>query len=303
MAVGATAGLTAGLVGWGAAQVIIPSMIYPSPLASYSQLSATGISLSALSLSSISSGYRFWTDNKVNIPIALGIGIPAVFSARVGSHFAKKLSGNALELFFNGFSLVLIPTHFWIQQRRAASSSVKDVHREIAEVCKSGNGLFSLTEDCKESASIKATTNNITSLERIASLTMNNKLIWQHAYFGLFSGVLSALMGVGGLPITMSYLTVSCPELHQHEIQGTAMVALIPSILMSAGSRMSAIPPSATACVAVGAFGGGLAGAKIALILSEEQLRYAFMGSLVLFGGISMRGAIRNIQRIYSKMH
>merc|ERR1719183_3140171 len=92
--VGTAAGITSGLVGWGGAQIIIPSMLYPSPLASYSQLSATGISLSSLSLSSISSGYRFWSDNQVNIPLALSIGLPAVVSARVGSHIAKKLSGN-----------------------------------------------------------------------------------------------------------------------------------------------------------------------------------------------------------------
>ena len=118
IAVGTAAGVTSGLVGWGGAQIIIPSMLYPSPLASYSQLSATGISLTSLSFSSCSSGYRFWVDNQVNIPLALSIGLPAVISARVGTHLAKKLSGDALELFFNGFSLLLIPTHLWVQRIR-----------------------------------------------------------------------------------------------------------------------------------------------------------------------------------------
>jgi len=97
-----------------------------------------------------------------------------------------------------------------------------------------------------------------------------------------------------------SYLTISTDLLH-HEVQGTAVVALIPAILMSAGSRISVIPKTTTACVAVGAFGGGLLGAKVALGLSEEKLRYLFMGSLCLFGGINMAGAARNILTFISK--
>lgn len=315
-AVGFAAGSTAGLVGWGAAQLIIPAMIHPNALASYSQLSATGISLSALSVSSISSGYKFWTDDQVNVPIALCIGLPAVFSARVGSHIAKRLSGNALELVFNGFSLVLIPTHFWIQQRRStdgaatatdACSSLEKAkemeNRPDTDGCEfSTPQRAGVLHSEKESANSTSIIDSTTSFERQITNTLSNPLIMQHASFGFFSGILSALMGVGGLPITMSYLTVSCRELRQHEIQGTAVVALMPSILTSAASRMSVIPPTATACVAAGSFCGGLAGARIALSLSEEQLRYAFMGSLVLFGGLSMRGAVRNITQIYSKM-
>ena len=94
-----------------------------------------------------------------------------------------------------------------------------------------------------------------------------------------------------------SYLTIST-DLPHHEVQGTAVMALIPAILMSAGSRMKVIPKTTTACVAIGAFGGGLLGAKVALGLSEEKLRYLFMGSLCLFGGINMAGAARNMTRI-----
>jgi uncharacterized membrane protein YfcA len=53
--------------------------------------------------------------------------------------------------------------------------------------------------------------------------------------------------------------------------------------------------------VAGGAFGGGLFGAKVALDLPEKKLRYLFMGSLCLFGGINMFRAAGNIQRICSK--
>lgn len=312
MAVGTAAGVTSGLVGWGGAQVTIPSMSHPGLLASYSQLAATGISLTSLSLSSVSSGYRFWMDGRVDVPLALGIGLPALASARVGSQIAKRLSGNALQLFFNGFSLLLIPTHFWIQQQRSSNSSkCVDTNSVTGDQGKDAppgqleSDTSRLSAKRREPAIESRADCNTDDLDfrqpkNVVAAIQSNPLIFRHASFGLFSGVLSSLMGVGGLPLTISYLTVST-ELSHHEIQGTAVVALLPSILMSAASRMSVVPPSTAACVAAGAFGGGLVGAKLALSLSEEQLRYLFMGSLCLFGGINMAGAVRNIRQICSK--
>jgi len=204
--IGTAAGITSGLVGWGGAQIIIPSMLYPSPLASYSQLSATGISLSSLSLSSISSGYRFWSDNQVNIPLALSIGLPAVVSARIGSHIAKKSSGNALELFFNGFSLLLIPTHLWIQKIRSERDGldVVDIDIEKEDTINRSRIDDSTTSSRRlvnDTASIQATSNS--SITNITEAVKNNPLLLQHASFGTFSGILSSLMGVGGLPLTM----------------------------------------------------------------------------------------------------
>lgn len=72
------------------AQVIIPSKTYPGALANYSQLAATGISLSSNSMSTNSSGYKFWQDERANIPLVMAIGIPTVISARIGSRFAKR---------------------------------------------------------------------------------------------------------------------------------------------------------------------------------------------------------------------
>lgn len=274
-AVGSAAGATVGMVGWGGAQVIIPLMTHPSNFANFTQLSATGISLSSLSLSTVSSGLKFWHEDKVNLPIAFAIGLPAVMSAYVGSHIAKKISGDALSLFFNGFSIVLIPTHFWIQQR--ASS------RRIAD--KNTNGNY----DMKGKEQV-----DVTKLFK-TEFKIDNTM--QHVSYGLFSGIISSLMGVGGLPLTMSYMT-EATNLPHHYVQGTAVCAVVPSVLMSAISRINAIPLQTSACVAFGAILGGYGGAKVALDLTEEQLRKLYMGSLFLFGGRSAVGAFRNIQKI-----
>lgn len=118
---------------------------------------------------------------------------------------------------------------------------------------------------------------------------------------GLFSGVISALMGVGGLPLIMSYIT-KVTHLPHHHIQGTAICALVPSIIISAVSRMQAIPlGTAGLVVAVGAMVGAQGGARISLSMSEERLRQIYMSSLVVFGGKSVIGAICNIRNIMTK--
>jgi uncharacterized membrane protein YfcA len=266
-AVGTVAGMTVGVVGWGGAQIIIPAMTLPMSVANLSQLSATGVSLTSLSLSTVSSGFKFWREDRVNLPLALTIGIPAVLSARVGTRIAQKLSGDALGLFFNGFSILLIPTHYWIQQRAKSRRKVNE------------EGGRNLKEDLTH-----------------INLDDSTKLL-QHASFGLMSGVISALMGVGGLPLTMSYIT-EATNLPHHYVQGTAVCALAPSILMWATSRLNAIPLTVTGFVCLGAIVGGYAGADFAIYLNEEELRNLYMGSLVVFGGRSVYGAAHNMHRI-----
>lgn len=295
LSVGTAAGATVGIVGWGGAQVVIPSLTLRIPVASYSQLSATGISLSSLSVSSVSSGCEFWRDGRVDVMTAAAIGLPAVFSARVGTRLAKRMSGDALELFFNGCSLVLMPMHFWIQQRRGGGGGVDCDPSSSA----AGGGNGSEINAASGGAAPMPTGPTSEDAAADARAASGVPALMKHASFGLLSGMLSSLR-VGGLPLTMSYLTLST-DLPHHEVQGTAVVALVPAIVTSAASRAGAIPPLAAACVAFGAAGGGVLGAHVALGVSEENLRRLFMGSLCVFWGASVFRAGRNIRAIYAR--
>jgi uncharacterized membrane protein YfcA len=153
--------------------VIIPGMTHPTM--ALSQLSATGVSLASLSVSVASTGFQFLRKDSVDIETCLAIAIPSILSARFGTRLAKRLSGDALSLIFNGISVFLIPAHFWIQHRAQNRQLDDDNHQQQQEPLS--------TESTDDSSS-----NEI----RVSSHLDYTKLL-QHAAYGVFSGLLGAL--------------------------------------------------------------------------------------------------------------
>jgi uncharacterized membrane protein YfcA len=88
--------------------------------------------------------------------------------------------------------------------------------------------------------------------------------------------------------------------LDHHMVQGTMLVAVIPSVLTSAGSLMAGghTPVMLAAVVALGSSLGSYTGVEFALYLNESQLRQLYMASLVVLGGRSLVGAVGNIYRL-----
>ena len=267
-AVGLAAGTTVGLVGWGGAQFIIPGMTHP--LMAHSQLAATGISLCSLSVGTMASSVKFLSANSSDILTAATMAIPAMASARLGARLASRMRDDVLQLCFNGASVLLIPTHFFVQQRRKLLDDQKTPQQRSSR------------EDGDQLA-----------VREVA-------VVLQHIGFGCISGLLSAIMGVGGLPITMSYLTLYT-SLPHHHVQGTAVLSVAPSAVISAASRWDVIPPATAAIVTAGAMTGATIGASIALRTSEERLRDLYMLSLALLGGRSVVAASRNLVSIWRR--
>ena len=276
--VGFGAGLTLGCVGWGGAQVIIPTLT-SSYILGLSQISATGVSLSSLSCGVIVGAATFTNEGMSDVACAAAIAIPSIVGARFGSTLAARLHGEVHALIFNGMSVLLLPTHFLVQRFR---------QQELEK---------------RPSAALVSNESSSDLESRLAVAdTLKPRILMQHGTYGLASGVLSSLMGVGGLPITMSYLTLAS-DLPHHLIQGTAMLSVAPAVVTSAISHATtgATPLSIAAAVAAGAICGSTCGSSIAVSLSDEQLRRLYMGSLVLLGGRSFVGAIRNLRQITTR--
>jgi uncharacterized membrane protein YfcA len=89
-------------------------------------------------------------------------------------------------------------------------------------------------------------------------------------------------------------------DLDHHLVTGTTLVAVIPSVLTSAGSLIAGGHTSImlAAAVALGSSSGSYAGVEFALSLEESQLRQLYMASLVVLGGRSLVAALGNAYRL-----
>ena len=213
-AVGFSGGACVGLVGWGGAQFIIPGVAYMG----HSQLAAAGVSLCSVSVSSISGAAKFMASDSVSPSHALGMAVPAVITARFGSVLAKRLTDVQLQLAFNGLSAALIPTYLavqhYAQNRDAETETAQDAAAPLRRTLTEHRALHrSADAECDAEARGPA---------GLASRLL--PLRPQDMAFGALSGVLSSLVGVGGLPIAMSYLTVST-DLPHHLVQGAVGTA------------------------------------------------------------------------------
>ena len=246
------------------------------PVMGLSQLAATGVSLCSLSLSTVTGSIKFLLEDSASLKTAAIIALPSIVTARVGARLAARLPDDVLQLAFNAVSVLLIPTHFIVQRNAERRWSATSTEQQEQQDPGSQQPMKPPTRD--------------SAME----------LALCHSAFGCVSGVISAIMGVGGLPLTMSYLT-AFTSLPHHLVQGTAQLAVAPSAITSAVSRWNVVPVATAAAVSAGAMGGATVGASIALRTSEERLRELYMLSLLLLGGRSFVAATRNLRSIWAR--
>jgi len=150
------------------------------------------------------------------------------------------MSGDALSLVFNGASVLLIPFHLivqrWKQGHAVADAVVADngviskrdaadaeLPPHASQLSPPASASTTASVQLPPSSTTMQLTNSSSCTERIQHWCNNSSspLAWpqlpklaQYACFGGGLGILSALMGVGGLPIAVSYLTVfsDCPH-------------------------------------------------------------------------------------------
>lgn len=253
---------------------MIPALSHP--LIGLSHVAASATSLSALSLSAVSGAISFGCEGAVDVPTALAIGLPSVAGVRFGVLLARSLSNETNRIIFDVLSTLMLPTHMIIQRRRASDGEAKPVTSWSEE----RHGVVALAS---------------------------------HGLYGVVSGSVSALMGVGGLPLAISYLTLATGMPH-HLVQGTAMCSVVPGVVASSLSHLNAGSVSVMSCIllrisdatlqvkvaasaAVGSTLGAYAGARLALQLSEDDLRSLYCLSLIVLGGRSAFGAAHAILR------
>jgi hypothetical protein len=303
-------GACVGLVGWGGGQFIIPSL---TGVAGLTQLAASGSSILSLTGAAVMSAATFAASGSADVQTAALIGVPSMGGARLGVLVARRLPPDVHALCFNGLSTLMLPAHLLIQGARQRQRDRRDAEEErhspplptgiygpLLPTSMAGSPLpINIA-----SSSLPTGTASSPVPAGIASSSLPTGIsssppLAMHTAFGVFAGFLSAIMGVGGGPLVMSYLTLATP-LEHHLVQGTAACAVAPGMCAASLSHAVAgtVPLGVASLVTAGAALGAVGGTRAALWLSEEQLRTVYVASLVLLGGRAFGAALSNLASI-----
>jgi uncharacterized membrane protein YfcA len=114
------------------------------------------------------------------------------------------------------------------------------------------------------------------------------------AAFGLGTGVLAGLLGVGGGILMVPFLTLAV-GLSQHEAQATSLVVVLPTAVVASLELHRRGIGELGVALRFGVVGalGGVAGALLALALPGSALRVVFAVFLGLIGVRLVRDGVR----------
>jgi uncharacterized protein len=112
--------------------------------------------------------------------------------------------------------------------------------------------------------------------------------------FGVLTGILSGVLGVGGGIFMVPFL-VLVVGLSQHAAQATSLLVVLPTAAVGSWSlyrRGVGDPPTALRMGIIGMF-GSVAGTTLALSLPAQALRICFALLMVVVGVRLLRDALR----------
>lgn len=120
--------------------------------------------------------------------------------------------------------------------------------------------------------------------------------------FGVLTGVLSALFGVGGGIVMVPFMTIAL-DLTQHTAEGTSLLVIVPTALAGiiAHRRRQRIRLRHVVLLAAGGIAGSLVGASIALGIPGELLEDLFGILLTLVGLEIVWSGVRGVRATQTK--
>ena len=226
---------------------MVPAMVY---LIGLSQHQAHGTSLAAITFIVLLGAITYNANGQMDWLIAAELAFGGVFGAMIGARICNKISGRHLRRYFGIFLMVVAGRMLWdVIAANFGGPAVNGDHMNLI----SPHGLGALAV----------------------------------IGVGVFTGILSGLMGVGG-GIIMIPAMIYLMGLTQKLAQGISLAVIIPVSISGALIHASHgnVRKDVGVLLVVGGVSGGLIGAWLAMRLPSDILRATFGAFLIILGGM-----------------
>ena len=212
------------------------------------------------------------TDCDFDLVNVVAIALPATISVAIGTRIGSRLSDTALKFVFGVALTGIAPM---ILHKAYKGKSIPETHRNgNTPVLRNREGLSTV------------------SMVKVLSLSDMYDTLKSRAHFalaGTVMGFVTGLVGVGGGPIIISYLSLQTDrELSARQIVGTANLSMLPMMMVGTLSHAAqgnivwrAAAPLCLATMAGGAIGG------ITAAYAPTQLLQTALAAFLVFTGYS----------------
>jgi hypothetical protein len=213
------------------------------------QHQAHGTSLAAITFIVLLGAITYNANGEMNWLIAAELAVGGVFGAMIGARICNKISARHLRRYFGIFLMVVAGRMVW--DVIAAKFGGAPVNSHMSLISPHGLGALAVIG------------------------------------VGVFTGILSGLMGVGG-GIIMIPAMIYLMGLSQKLAQGISLAVIIPVSISGALIHASHgnVRKEVGVWLVVGGVSGGLIGAWLAMRLPSDILRATFGAFLIILGGM-----------------
>ena len=251
--IGCLGGAAGAMVGLGGGFVVIPLLV---GAARFTQHQAHGTSLAAVAATSLVGAATYGSEGAVDYQAAAGMSVAAILTVSLGARSAGRISNASLKRLMGAFMLAVAPM---VPLKEPILAFLQPAAaREDAEP-------------------------GVTSERRAEE--------WAALFgVGALTGFVSGLLGVGGGSVMTPALSLSS-DLSHHAVIGTSLASMvIPSCVGTLQHhRLGNVVLKAAVPLALGTAAGAFIGARFALWLPEEELKWFFGAMMLVLGAKQIR--------------
>jgi uncharacterized membrane protein YfcA len=237
------------------------------------------------------------SDTVIDLANVAAIALPATISVAFGTRLGSRLSDTVLKLLF-GLTLAGVAPLIW---HKACYQGSTDLEKSASF----SGGQPHLQQEQAGEVAVKPAAG--AGADRGAGAGAGCSVLLEHlrsrgefALAGTAMGFITGLVGVGGGPIIISYLSLqSAQDLTPRQVVGTANLSMLPMMLVGVASHalQGNVVWRAAAPLCVATVAGGAAGGLAAAHAPVQVLQAALGGFLVVTGCSTASKALRVLLR------